>query len=252
MCEVLGEGVAEAEVDKLLARPADFDRERPYLWVCKGQCELHRWDYNDARDMLEKGLAQLPPAEVLVRARAEALLAQAYDHLGDSTAAMAHLQSAMERSPGVVRELDMRLPVSISFDSDQASVEAARMLGHSPRFHNVGSGFTISIAASGAGLNGRLLSPQGTVLADVTSPGGTDHTEVAREFCKMFHAKAFASRIDLSQTDITALEGSNESEDSEESKQLKSILMPGATDSPTPNPFAPTASPEAPAMPMTQ
>ena len=50
------------------ARPGpDAEREQPYLYLLKGQCMLHRWAFDDARQMLEKSLARLPQAEAIQR-----------------------------------------------------------------------------------------------------------------------------------------------------------------------------------------
>jgi tetratricopeptide (TPR) repeat protein len=227
MCNVLGAGVTEAEVDRLLARDSqDASREEPYLQLIKGECELHRWAWRDARETLEKALPRLPAAEVLLHARGEALLAQACQHMGDSQAAVDHLQRAMERFPGIVRALQMSIPVSILANGDAACQEAARMLNHSPRFENVGGGFTIDVTTQGNSLTGSLRSPNGSVLCNVSSPMGTDAAESARQFCLAFHNKAFASQMDLSQTDITSLDGSNQTGEAER-RQLEQILTPG-------------------------
>lgn len=229
MGEVLGEGVTEAEVNKMLARTGpDAQREQPYLLLIKGQCELHRWAFDAARQDLEQALARIPSAEVLLRARVEALLSVALQHRGDSQAALMHLEQAMQRSPGVVRALGMSIPVSISASSDAACQEAVAMLDHSPRFRNTGAGFAIKITLSGNQMVGTLLSPENAVLCEVQSPRGTDGTQSARDFCKAFHAKAFASQLDLSQTDITSLDGSNQSGDSTR-QQLQQLFAPGAS-----------------------
>lgn len=92
------------------------------------------------------------------------------------------------------------------------SVKAFSVIGKtisSPRFRNSGQGFSVSVASSGNLVLGTLVGPDGSVLCQVRTPLGQDPTVAARLFCQEFHRKAFAPKVDLTQTDVTSLDGSN-------------------------------------------
>jgi len=224
--DVLGAGVVGAEIARLLARTgSEPEREAPFLLLSQGYGELLKGDAARARVILAKASQDLPPAEVLQRAQAEALLGKACEESGDTAGAVAHYGFAMEKAPGVLRAFGLALPCSITAASDPASTKAASLLRGSPRLSERGRGFSVHIAPAGAVLEGALLAPDGSVLCEVRSPLGQDPETAARLFCREFHRRAFAPKVDLAQTDITSLEGSNLTGDSVRG-QIKDLFSP--------------------------
>jgi len=208
--DVLGAGVVCAELRRLLDRTdAEGKREAPYLMLSLGYGELKRGNARRAKEMLARAVKELPAAEVLQRAQAEALLGRACDLTGDTAEAIGHYQLAMQKAPGVFRAFGLALPCAITAAPDPSSHEAESRLSKSPRLDVSGRGFSVRISSSGALLLGSLLAPDGTVLCQVRSPIGQDPVTAARLFCREFHRRAFAPKVDLAQTDITSLEGSN-------------------------------------------
>jgi hypothetical protein len=61
---------------------------------------------------------------------------------------------------------------------------------------------------STGGLQGGLDGPNGAVLSRFRVNASSDPADTAREFCRLFHQKAFAPNVDLSQQEISSLEGS--------------------------------------------
>jgi tetratricopeptide (TPR) repeat protein len=208
--EILGSGVVTAEAKRLLKRDdAMGRREAPYLHLTLGYGALLRGDARTAREELALAARDLPKAEVYQRAQAEALLGQACMDSGDEGEALRHFQLAMEKAPGALRAFELALPCRIESDGSPAARKAASLLRGSPRFDDVGAGFLVRTASSGTLVLASLQAPDGTVLCQVRAPLGDDPDIAARLLCKELHRRAFAPRVDLAQTDIASLDGSN-------------------------------------------
>lgn len=208
--EILGAGVVGVEAERLLKAPGNkYAREKPMLLLMLGESQLQRGLVENARQTLGLCISSLPNPEVLLRARAEALLGRALEYEGNLGEALSRYQEAMQREPGVIRSLGFALPVRFQTTGGDGAALAASMLARSPRFRNAGRGFTVRIVEDGSALVGSLSSPDGTVLCQVRTAASADRAAAARLFCEEFHRRAFAARIDLAQTDIASIEGSN-------------------------------------------
>lgn len=205
---LVGPGVAEAEASRLLARtdPAGL-RERPYLLLVAGESQLARGSLPEARRSLEESLATLPRSEVMLQARASALLGEVARRDGRPAAALERYQQALARHPGILRALGISLPVSIAAAPDAASRMAARWLASSPRFDRRAGGFGLEVGPAGSRHRATLLAPDGTVLAEALVATQADAAATARALCVELHRRAFALPLDLSQTDVTSLQG---------------------------------------------
>jgi hypothetical protein len=168
----------------------------------------------------EKGLAaltaakeKLPQEEVLLRARMEALAAHALERSGQLDRAAVAWRNAMERNAGLIRLLDLSIPVTLSSDNSPGANEAVSWLEKSPRFHR-GRGFSLAVSTTGRRMYAQLRGRDGAVLAQASTLVLPDIKDTARMLCKEVHRKAFATKIDLSQMDINSLDGSVTSGDS--------------------------------------
>lgn len=209
LVDILGAGVAQVELERLLARAGPRGpRERPYLLLMKGEAELERGSREAALVSLREAYRGLPEIQVMMRARALALTGRALEENGDSQGAATQYRMVLDRDPTLLRALDIALPVTVEADADVASQEAARLLRKSPRFR-AGDAFSVTVRGEGGTLAAALQSREGTVFARASVPVGTDPVAAARALCQEFHRLAFAPRIDLSQTDINSLDGSN-------------------------------------------
>jgi tetratricopeptide (TPR) repeat protein len=208
--EILGSGVVAAEAGRILgASGAKFAREKPLLLLMLGESELDRGLSGKAAGTLQLCISSMPKPEVLLHARAEALLGKARENLGDMESALRHYQQAMQKEPGVIRSLGFALPVRILPDGSAGAAAAAAMLAKSPRFHAERQGFTIRLSGQGSSISGSLLSPDEAVLCQASVASLKDPKTNARLFCEEFHRRAFAVRLDLAQSDIASIEGSN-------------------------------------------
>ncbi len=182
--EVFGAGVVAAQTSAILEDTPE--ESRPYIQAI----------YAEARGdtaLMAVALEELPPSQKLLRARLQA-------QMGSPES----LQQALESDPPVIRRLSLSLPVQVQGDGG-----IARMVLASPRFHR-GQGFVLSVQGSGSGSNyeGSLQGPDGSVLSRFSVQAETPE-EGRRGFCRELHQVVFAPRVNLSQTDINGLDGSN-------------------------------------------
>ena len=206
----LKNGPVQAELTRLLARQGlPADRERPYLQAAFGETLTARAAYAAALPYLRSAHTGLPTEEVLLRARVEALIARAYERLGEAESAAVAYRNAMERDPGVLRALNLSLPVIFVNDGSAAAGRAVRFLKKSPRFHK-GHGFLLSVEMDGNMLTARLNDREGATLTQVSVAveDSSGLKPAARILCREIHKRVFAPKIDLSQSDINSLDGS--------------------------------------------
>lgn len=210
-----GAGPIEAELEKLLARKASAsaNREKSYLYASQGEVLASQSRWQGALAALDKARESLPAEEVLLRARVETWRAHALERSGKPEAAAVAWRNAMERHAGMVRMLELSIPVTLSSDNSPQANQAVEWLEKSPRFHR-GRGFSLSVSTSGRLMLAQLRGRDGAVLMRASSPLLPEVKESARMLCKEIHRRAFATKIDLSQMDINSLDGSVTSSDS--------------------------------------
>lgn len=158
----------------------------------------------DAGRVIEHGalaLAQLPEQEVLVRARVEARMGNAYWDRGEFEPALNHLQSAFNSDPGISRRLGASLPVSLRVSGGGFSLELADMLRRSPRFREHENGFLLNVGDDGAVC---LQARSGANLSCYTAPVGN-----ADEASQAFHSWAFGPGFEISKAQRSILRGSS-------------------------------------------
>jgi len=210
----VGGGLVRAELAKLIARTDKLaDRERPYLQAAMGESLVMSGNWDKGLAALTAAREKLPQEEALLRARMEALAAHALERSGQLDRAAVAWRNAMERNAGLIRLLDLSIPVTLASDNSPGANEAVGWLEKSPRFHR-GRGFRLAVSTSGRRLTAQLTGKDGAVLAQASAPILPDISESARMLCKEVHRKAFATKIDLSQMDINSLDGSVTSGDS--------------------------------------
>jgi tetratricopeptide (TPR) repeat protein len=210
----VGEGLARTEIEALLARQGKTaKREEPYLHASLGEVLIRSGEYAKGLEALTSAKTNLPREEALLRARIEALAAHALERMGQLDRAAIAWRNAMERHAGMVRLLDLSIPVTLSSDNSPAANQAVSWLEKSPRFHR-GRGFTLSVSTSGQRLFAQLRGRDGAVLSQASTQVLPDVKDTARMLCKEIHRRAFATKIDLSQMDINSLDGSVISGDS--------------------------------------
>jgi hypothetical protein len=210
----VGGGIVRAELEKLIGRTGKLaDRERSYLQAAMGESLIMSGSYEKGLAALTAAKEKLPQEEVLLRARMEALAAHALERSGQLDRAAVAWRNAMERNAGLIRLLDLSIPVTLSSDNSPGANEAVSWLEKSPRFHR-GRGFSLAVSTTGRRMYAQLRGRDGAVLAQASTLVLPDIKDTARMLCKEVHRKAFATKIDLSQMDINSLDGSVTSGDS--------------------------------------
>jgi tetratricopeptide (TPR) repeat protein len=234
--EILGSGVVAGETARLLERSDSTGRrEKSHLQLLKGYAELLSGNLNVARDLLTEALTGLPGAEVYARAQTEALLGRTLASSGLFQEAAIHYQQAIEKAPGVFRALNLALPCHFTFSADARALKAVELLAASPRLRKSGQGFNVRIHSSGSQLIASLLGPDGTVLSEARVPLGKDPVEDARRLSAEFHRKAFSPKVDLSQTDVASIDGSNLTGE-QVRDSFRDVFLPGKNERPAKSP----------------
>lgn len=210
----IGTGLSRAELDLLLARKGPTaEREVPYLQAARGEALIAAGEWERGLAALTTARQKLPKEEALLNARMETLAAHALEKLGQLDRAAVAWRNAMERHAGMVRLLDLSIPVTLSTDNSPVANKAISYLEKSPRFHR-GRGFQLAVSVTGQRAYAQLRGRDGAVLMQASVAQLPDNTDWARSLCKEIHRRAFATKIDLSQMDINSLDGSVTSGDS--------------------------------------
>lgn len=210
----IGTGLSRAEIDLLLARKGSTaEREVPYLQAARGEALIAAGEWENGLTALTAARKTLPKEEALLNARMEALAAHALEKLGQLDRAAVAWRNAMERHAGMVRLLELSIPVTLSTDNSPVANKAVSYLEKSPRFHR-GRGFQLAVNVTGRRAYAQLRGRDGAVLMQASVAMLPDDTDSARLLCKEIHRRAFATKIDLSQMDINSLDGSVTSGDS--------------------------------------
>lgn len=211
LVDVAGAGV----VREALRRARRLDgRERAPAYYDAFECEaaLAQGDEERALELGRRALDALPPAEALLRARVHALVGAAALRRGDTPAACRAFDAAMQLDPGLFRRLGLALPVRFEAPRGPVARAVVDALGRSPRLDgDDASPFVVRATADAAGGRVCLLGHEGTVLGcgEATSESGDDADRLARRLVEAFHARVFAPRVDLSQADVSSLDGAN-------------------------------------------
>ena len=208
LVDAVGGGVALAALD--LARQAEGDATfDAYFDALRAEAELRRGQYARADALAAAALASLPQAEVLLRARLALVAAACARQRGDDSRAAVFLQAVLARDPGLLRRSGLALPVRIDDDGSELARAAARLVARSPRFDSGGGPLSVSLTG-GAHPRACLVGPSREQLAcaSVNQPIDTGATAGARLLVAELHREAFAVHTDLSQSDLTSLDGS--------------------------------------------
>jgi tetratricopeptide (TPR) repeat protein len=176
-----------------------------YLDAYEAEAQLACGDARAAESAAERAIRDLPPAEVLLRARASAVSARAARELGDPGAEIARLSQVLAHDPSLFRRLGMTLPIAVRSDGSDVAEKAKRMVSSSPRFRSGAAAFVVTLAAGEA----CLLGPTGERL-QCARPKLPDAPaeERARVLVRELHKVAFALNISLTQSDLNSLDGS--------------------------------------------
>lgn len=194
-----GPGVVSAALEELRnGNFDDLDHQEPYLKLLEAEVKALTGNPKRALELIDAALQKLPEAEMLVRQRAQARAAQLEEQAGQMSKAMARYQQVLETAPAMLRLLAISLPVRI----EGATGDVKRGILASPRFRADEDGLRLTISGTGP-MSARLSGPDGSVLAEAMG-------ENRDKLLENLHKAVFSPKINLSQTDIDGLDGSNQ------------------------------------------
>jgi len=226
---VIGPGAVAAGLEELYESKLEtINLEMPYFQSIEAEVEARSGNRAEALKLLEQCLQKLPPTEKLLRARCLARAAELEERSGHADKARAYYTQVMETAPGVMRMLELPLPVAIQGTEGNAVFkQAARMLRSSPRFRRDADGLIILFENKDP-LKASLVTKDGSVLAEAEVKSSKDPDQMARDLVADIHWKFFAPRIDMTQFDINSLDGSNLTGKAQ-NQRLQDMFMPNAS-----------------------
>ena len=210
LVDVLGPGIVHDVLEKAHARDSR-EGAGAYYDAFAADVALRAGKEEQAVDRATGALAALAPGELLLRARTLAISAEASWNLGRTGSALHHYEEAFLADPGVFRRLELSVPVRFEVRGDGVAEDVESRLSGSPRLREEDAGLLLRIVANRSGGSACLMGSDrseigcGRVSAKATDDAG----EVAAKIVRDFHAHLFAPRIDMGQTDINSLDGTN-------------------------------------------
>jgi tetratricopeptide (TPR) repeat protein len=210
LVSLVGPGVMAAALADARAR-GFVDDEHGYAQALEAEIARARGRDAAALAKSEAALARLPAWEALLRARVAATGADAALAQGDDARAQALFDLVFQLDPGVLRRMELALPARVETGSGQIAGEAARLLRGSPRLRDSERGFRVEVSEAGGAARACLGGAGGVVVrcAEVAPDANEAPDATARRLAAAFHREVFAPRVDLSQADLRALDGSN-------------------------------------------
>jgi hypothetical protein len=207
---VAGAGAIDASLSGALRADA-WAEKGGYLAAMRAETSSQRGDHAAALAQARRALAELPRAEVMLRARVAARAAQSALAEGERSEALALFEQALQGDPGVLRRLGIALPCVFGAEGAPLAEEVDRLLRASPRFAEARFGFRLqTVAAPDESVESCLIGPSGTLhaCAQVAPEPAELPRDAARRLAAALHARAFAPRVDLTQADLSSLDGS--------------------------------------------
>ena len=243
--ELFGAGPTLALVAELRATPpGNEDRFPAELWnasldALEAEALWRRGSLDAALVAAARAREAIPRGSVLLGARLTAIMADATRRLGLDERAHAFFDDLLATDPGALRRLGLALPVAVAGSrGDGLGARALRRAIRSPRFvRDDGSPFVLQ--ARGERLC--LLGPGGAQLACAEDPGGGDETAADEKpdlpsperladgparLALALHEAAFAPRLDLSQQDLTTLDGSPTTQRGLDERVTRELVAP--------------------------
>lgn len=212
LAEIAGTAVVRHAIDQMRS-DLEPGRATEAYWQALETSLAHRaGDHVRVLQLARSCLAALPQDEALLRARVSVWAGAAAYEQGDRSAARKYFDEALHRWPTAFRVERVALPVKVVSDDDpMAQLVASKILG-SPRLRRdrLDTGFGVLVSRRADALKLCLTGARGRRYGCVTSKvskGSDDDSSVSAAIDR-FHDTVFAPLIDLTQQDISSLDGS--------------------------------------------
>jgi hypothetical protein len=207
---VLGSGVTIEAVRR--ARAEDRRQgARPYYDAFEAEAALLGGDPARARELALRAIGELQPAEALVIARMHAIAAESARQGGDVPRALESYDQAFQIDPGIFARMELTVPVRVVARGGEIASEVAGLVASSPRFDVEDVGLRIEVEGDASRVHACMLGASGSVLAcsDVERRPSEEAAAFVSRATVALHDAAFAPRVDLTQADVSSLDGSN-------------------------------------------
>ena len=217
-------GVANAAVSEAIEIET-YENASPYFEAMKAELALEGGQNKKALDLAKSALQNLLPGDKLLRARVNAIAGEAARRNGDLQQAFVHWESTLRDFPQAFRLLDLSLPVSIEHDDTKETIDLAKRLFRSPRFFKNDEGYTIQLNKQDGGISFQfvlsdssihisgLVEPTESVQqtaenSDEDSTSQSDDGDLIAKTAMEIHEQLMFPVVDMSQTDLSSLDGS--------------------------------------------
>lgn len=191
----------------------------PYFDALEAEASLIAGDPKAALEWAMKALAALPSErEKLLRARTNAVAAEASRLLDGHADYLARMDQVLDDFPAVLGLLNIKIPVRIEDDADPLTGRVVDHMYHSPLFRDDAAGFVIRIARKDKQVEVTIARGDGkarwTVLAQAEAGkesnenSKTENDDAALELASIaqFRAKLLCPWMDLTTKQINALD----------------------------------------------
>ncbi|PCJ22628.1 MAG: hypothetical protein COA96_13885 [SAR86 cluster bacterium] len=157
-----------------------------------------------------RALAELPPQEVLLRARLSAHMAEASWDNDDVSSALTLYESAFKQDPSILRRLALSLPVTLVSDGSDFADQVVSYLANSPRFRQHANGMKLEVSST-PDLSICLKTRTDSILSCYTMATAENQSSKwnAQQLSREFHTKAFGLGYDISKAQRSILLGSS-------------------------------------------
>jgi len=212
LVDTAGAGVVREAVRRARAEDGREGSDA-YYDAFEAEAALAVGDEARAIELAARAREALGTGEAMLRARVDAIRAEATWREEGALEAAPVYDQVFQRDPGIFRRLDLEVPVEIQQGGGDVAEEIADALGRSPRFSEQAGGLFVVISADAASGRVCLRSRDGSELGcgEATPAADDDPSTFAQRVVDAFHAEAFSPQVDLSQSDIGSLDGSNRS-----------------------------------------
>lgn len=216
---ILGPGVVLKAVADARRLDSDFEKKMGgYFDAVEAEAHWRAGRVNAAESAGESAVKGLPKKAKLVRWRVQAILAHLAWKDGRKDEARKHFHEVLHKFPTTLRHLGIALPATVEHRGGSDAKAIAKMLNGSRRLQsNEDSGFTVSVEQDDDAIRLCLRGERGFQFACV----GTRELEAERKrsdeklegearllaLVDLFHDKAFAPMVELTQSDINTLDG---------------------------------------------
>ncbi|MFN3199912.1 MAG: tetratricopeptide repeat protein [Bradymonadia bacterium] len=243
IADLLGDGIWEKAIDEARAIEVDFPKKAgAFLDGMSGELKWRAGDHAAAIVLGEQALAGVPDRAKLFRRRIMTWLADAYIAQGEHGKARGHLHTLLRLWPTSLPLLGVKLPAAIVHDDSALATEVADRLQDSPWLApaNDALGFQVSVtqpanktvktcilgsggfqyacvltsvdilrreATAQANTQKAQGQPQKSAPSPRFTPEPLKHDSLAVVAADRFHERAFAPKLELTQTDLNSLDG---------------------------------------------